>query len=102
MRPDPRITPGRSRLARETLSRHVRATLTVVDSVALSADLFAVGNDEDNTLRIFRAKEGGPPVGTLDLSTFLISEMKKNFVQHFHLERATSLQSPSLIQMKRE
>lgn len=39
--------------------------------VALSGDLFAVGNDEDNTLRIYKAKEGGPPVDTLDLSKFL-------------------------------
>ena len=40
-------------------------------AVALQGDLFAVGNDEDNTLRIYHAKEGGPPVQSLDLSGFL-------------------------------
>ena len=48
-----------------------RAMCDASAAVALSGDLFAVGNDEDNTLRIYKAKEGGPPVGTLDLSKFL-------------------------------
>jgi hypothetical protein len=39
--------------------------------VAVDTNLFAAANDEDNTLRLFRADAGGPPVATLDLSPFL-------------------------------
>ena len=48
-----------------------RAMCDASAAVALDGETFAVGNDEDNTLRIYHAKEGGPPVGTLNLSTFL-------------------------------
>ena len=40
-------------------------------AVALDDTLFAVGNDEDNTLRVYDAKKGGAPVQSLDLSAFL-------------------------------
>jgi hypothetical protein len=46
-------------------------------AVALGPDLFAVGNDEDNTLRIYRAGAGGgPPVQSSDLSGFLKVDKK--------------------------
>jgi hypothetical protein len=49
--------------------------------VAVGKGLFAVGNDEDNTLRVYRAgtgtgTEGGSPVTSTDLSTFLRVETK--------------------------
>src|SRR4030095_130320 len=46
-------------------------------AVALNSELFAVASDEDNTLRIYRADVGSPPVQTLDLSTFLRVDQKK-------------------------
>ena len=39
--------------------------------VALDDKLFAVANDEDNTLRIYRLGEGGRPVQSFDISPFL-------------------------------
>src|SRR5436305_4266512 len=39
--------------------------------VALDDKLFAVANDEDNTLRIYRLGQGGRPVQSFDLSPFL-------------------------------
>ena len=46
-------------------------------AVALDAELLAVANDEDNSLRIYSADAGGPPVQSLDLSTFLKVDPKK-------------------------
>lgn len=40
-------------------------------AVALDADRFVVANDEDNVLRIYRRSQPGPPVSTLDVSSFL-------------------------------
>ena len=40
-------------------------------AVAIGPDVFAVGNDEDNTLRLYRAKDGGLPFKSFDLSNFL-------------------------------
>lgn len=40
-------------------------------AVAIDKDLFAVANDEDNVIRIYRANKSGTPVDAIDLSTFL-------------------------------
>ena len=40
-------------------------------AVALSDKLFVAANDEDNRLRIYDRDKGGPPIRSLDLSTFL-------------------------------
>src|SRR6185503_15218491 len=40
-------------------------------AVALGPDLFAVANDEDNAIRIYLAGKPGPPIQTVNLSTFL-------------------------------
>jgi hypothetical protein len=39
--------------------------------VALGEDLFAVANDEDNAIRVYRSDKGGPPVASFELSRFL-------------------------------
>lgn len=46
-------------------------------AVALDAHHFAVANDEDNIIRIYRAENGGPPVQSLDLSGFLKVDPRK-------------------------
>jgi hypothetical protein len=40
-------------------------------AVALGPDRFAVANDEDNLIRVYRAGEPGPPMQTVNLSPFL-------------------------------
>ena len=45
-------------------------------AVALDDKLFAVANDEDNTLRIYRRGQDGPPVQSFDLSPFLKVSLK--------------------------
>ena len=47
-------------------------------AVALSDELFAVANDEDNILRIFNRRTGGLPVQTLDVGPFLHAGKKGN------------------------
>jgi hypothetical protein len=39
--------------------------------VALGDGLFAVANDEDNAIRVYRSDKGGPPVASFELSRFL-------------------------------
>src|SRR5260370_28101331 len=46
-------------------------------AVALDSELFAVANDEDNAIRIYRADQGGPPVQSIELSRFLRVDRKK-------------------------
>src|SRR5258705_7833365 len=46
-------------------------------AVALDEDLFAVANDEDNTIRTYSAKRGGAPIETLNLSPFLRVDPKR-------------------------
>src|SRR5688572_26305433 len=46
-------------------------------AVALNNELFAVANDEDNSLRIYHAAKGGLPVSSQDLSTLLKVDRKK-------------------------
>ncbi len=40
-------------------------------AVALTTNLFIVGNDEDNVLRVYRSDKPGPPVQVFDLNAFL-------------------------------
>jgi len=46
-------------------------------AVAINNDLFAVANDEDNSLRIYNATKGGLPVFSRDLSRILKVDPKK-------------------------
>lgn len=46
-------------------------------AVALNNELFAVANDEDNSLRIYHAAKGGLPVSSQDLSALLRVDRKK-------------------------
>lgn len=46
-------------------------------AVALDADHFAVANDEDNVIRIYRAMDGGAPVQAFDVSGFLKVDPRK-------------------------
>ena len=46
-------------------------------AVALNNELFAVANDEDNSLRIYHAAKGGAPVYRHDLSVLLRVDRKK-------------------------
>lgn len=46
-------------------------------AVALNNELFAVANDEDNSLRIYHAGKGGLPVSSQDLSLLLRVDRKK-------------------------
>ena len=46
-------------------------------AVALNNELFAVANDEDNSLRIYDAARGGLPVASQDLSVLLRVDRKK-------------------------
>src|SRR4051812_47763733 len=59
--------------ARKTVSDETifRGMCDASAAVALDDDLFAVANDEDNTIRVYHAAKGGPPVSSVDLSAFL-------------------------------
>ena len=46
-------------------------TCDVSGGVALSSNLFAVADDENNVLRMYRADQGGPAVKAFDCSAFL-------------------------------
>jgi len=46
-------------------------------AVSLNADLFAVANDEDNSIRVYHRKPGGLPTVTFDMTTFLRIGTKK-------------------------
>jgi hypothetical protein len=46
-------------------------------AVALNKELFAVANDEDNSLRIYDAAKGGLPIASQDLSVLLRVDRKK-------------------------
>jgi hypothetical protein len=46
-------------------------------AVALDNELFAVANDEDNSIRVYRAREPGLPIRTFNLSLFLEVEAKR-------------------------
>jgi hypothetical protein len=46
-------------------------------AVALNNSLFAVANDEDNSIRVYRASEPGVPVRSFNLSLFLGVEGKR-------------------------
>ena len=46
-------------------------------AVALNNDLFAVANDEDNSLRIYHASKAGPPVSNQESSALLRVDRKR-------------------------
>ncbi|MFP2933313.1 hypothetical protein ACLESO_50840 [Pyxidicoccus sp. 3LG] len=46
-------------------------------AVALGGELFVVGDDEDNVLRVYDARRGGAPVQRVDLSPDLELPIKK-------------------------
>src|SRR2546422_2143495 len=46
-------------------------------AVALDKEMFAVANDEDNSIRVYRARQGGLPVHSFNLALFLGVETKR-------------------------
>jgi hypothetical protein len=56
--------------------------------VALTTNLFVVGDDEDSVLRVYRRDVGGPPVQLIDMTRFLAVDPKK---PESDLEAATIL-----------
>jgi hypothetical protein len=63
-------------------------------AVALSGNLFVVGDDEDNILRVYDARRGGTPVRSVDLSPDLELPAKKK-PPEVDIEAATGLGSLS-------
>ncbi|WP_163988156.1 DUF3616 domain-containing protein [Pyxidicoccus caerfyrddinensis] len=63
-------------------------------AVALGGDLFVVGDDEDNILRVYDARRGGAPVRSVDLSPDLELPTKKK-PPEADIEAATGLGSLS-------
>ncbi|HZI10324.1 MAG TPA: DUF3616 domain-containing protein [Myxococcus sp.] len=63
-------------------------------AVALGGDLFVVGDDEDNILRVYDARRGGGPVRSVDLSPALELPTKKK-PPEADIEAATGLGSLS-------
>lgn len=63
-------------------------------AVALGGDLFVVGDDEDNILRVYDARRGGPPLKRVDLSPDLELPAKKK-PPEADIEAATGLGSLS-------
>jgi hypothetical protein len=45
-------------------------------AVAVNSNLFVAADDEDNTLRLYRADQGGPPIKEFDCNAFLEVEGK--------------------------
>ncbi len=45
-------------------------------AVSVGTNFFVVANDEDNVLRVYRRRPGGPPVSTVDLNKFLAVQGK--------------------------
>jgi hypothetical protein len=63
-------------------------------AVALGGDMFVVGDDEDNILRVYDARRGGPPLKSVDLSPDLELPTKKK-PPEADIEAATGLGSLS-------
>jgi len=61
-------------------------------AVALGGGLFVVGDDEDNVLRIYDGRRGGPPLSSMDLSPALELPLKKR-PPETDIEAATGLGS---------
>lgn len=59
-------------------------------AVALGGDTFVVGDDEDNILRVYDARRGGPPLKSVDLSPDLELPAKKK-PPEADIEAATGL-----------
>ncbi|ATB48197.1 DUF3616 domain-containing protein [Corallococcus macrosporus] len=64
-------------------------------AVALGGNLFVVGDDEDNILRVYDARRGGPPVRSVDLSPDLQLPAAKKKAPETDIEAATGLGSLS-------
>lgn len=64
-------------------------------AVALGGSLFVVGDDEDNILRVYDARRGGPPVQSVDLSPDLELPAAKKKPPEADIEAATGLGSLS-------
>ncbi|QDE68939.1 hypothetical protein BHS09_19205 [Myxococcus xanthus] len=64
-------------------------------AVSLGGDLFVVGDDEDNILRVYDARRGGPPVQSVDLSPHLELPAAKKKAPEADIEAATGLGSLS-------
>lgn len=60
-------------------------------AVALGGSLFVVGDDEDNILRVYDARRGGPPVRGVDLSPELELPAHKKKAPEADIEAATGL-----------
>jgi len=60
-------------------------------AVALGGSLFVVGDDEDNILRVYDARRGGPPVQSVDLSPDLELPRAKKKPPEVDIEAATGL-----------
>ncbi|WP_426752305.1 DUF3616 domain-containing protein [Myxococcus sp. Y35] len=60
-------------------------------AVALGGNLFVVGDDEDNILRVYDARRGGPPVQSVDLSPDLELPRAKKKPPEADIEAATGL-----------
>lgn len=63
-------------------------------AVALGGDMFVVGDDEDNVLRVYDARRGGGPVRSVDLSPDLELPTRKK-APEADIEAATGLESLS-------
>jgi len=48
-----------------------RGTSDASTAIALIGDMFAVADDENNTLRVYKTQTGGPPIYSYDLTGFL-------------------------------
>ena len=62
-------------------------------AVAVSKDLFAVANDEDNILRFYRLSQPGAPVQSVDLGPMIGTRHQPDKSPEFDLEGATRLGS---------
>lgn len=61
-------------------------------AVSLGGGLFVVGDDEDNVLRLYDGRRGGPPLSSVDLSPVLELPLKKK-PPEADIEAATGLDS---------
>ena len=46
-------------------------------AVALTSDLLAVADDEDNAIRVYKGGQGGSPIRSYELSRFLSVDTQK-------------------------
>ncbi|WP_237078496.1 DUF3616 domain-containing protein [Myxococcus xanthus] len=70
---------------------HFEGMCDASGAVALGGSLFVVGDDEDNILRVYDARRGGPPVQSVDLSPDLELPAAKKKPPEADIEAATGL-----------